>query len=780
MPLASDARPRGADANRGKGALRWSAPIVNTSRPDGAPRAARTSSSRDASGRVTASSGRGRAAAGRGSRRGNAATADPPPPPASDESFDEAFTQLAEEVERELSAEPRTSRDDAARLSRVSGGSDASPSGERLPDPSEFRRASRTAIGSFIKQFRAADADDDDHADPGAMHWWRDRRRRENSHRHRLDDDHLLSDSPAPRTRRRVPLDASVSASAVSDGWASAADADSPAPSVRAGGFVADGEGDDVAWARWGGGGGITIVETDRARAAAGSSRASNADSYPDATGMDPRDGDDAEEDILEAWRRRRRREAATLGAEASGAARAAAAVATLEMATSRATLGGDDHEGFDVDALIAAARAKVSVDRADADAEADAKAEAEAEAEASRAAEMATSGFGEGAGASPRRRRPASPVSAVDSAVQTDDASLTPSRARRSLEFPGGVAARREAETAPSRDDATNGDDDDDERRGDWESDEGIRRGETTATSTPASSAPATPSGSPPRCENTSPGGDRPDISDILGDTVGGLLFGDVASAAAGGFGLPPRPPPRVTVPVTVPVPSGMISPPPSPDANANASAVERRSSSEAAAAAGRAGRPPLLGRPPLMGRPPLVPPRKPDADARAGLSPIEMVAAEVRSPPTRETSDARQDRDAAASASVSGSGSGSGSGSCSAAYASTRAAAAAAAAAAADNPWLPSRMQPLARAPPHPQHPQHPPPPPLPPPRRASPPSKRSPTGARGDRLGDEWARPEDEDDALVVMLRARVANLEEQLAKFTAERRREVGRA
>ena len=176
MPLASDARPRGADANRGKGALRWRAPIVNTSRPDGAPRAARSSSSRDASGRVPASSGRSRAAAGRGPRRGKAASSDPPSPPASDESFDEAFTQLAEEVERELSAEPRMSRDDAARSSRVSGGSDASSSGERLPDPSEFRRASRTAIGSFIKQFREADAEDADHhrADPGALHWWRD------------------------------------------------------------------------------------------------------------------------------------------------------------------------------------------------------------------------------------------------------------------------------------------------------------------------------------------------------------------------------------------------------------------------------------------------------------------------------------------------------------------------------------------------------------------------------------------------------------------------------
>jgi hypothetical protein len=36
---------------------------------------------------------------------------------------------------------------------------------------------------------------------------------------------------------------------------------------------------------------------------------------------------------------------------------------------------------------------------------------------------------------------------------------------------------------------------------------------------------------------------------------------------------------------------------------------------------------------------------------------------------------------------------------------------------------------------------------------------------------RLGEEWSRPEDEDDGLVVMLAARVANLEAQIARALA---------
>ena len=35
----------------------------------------------------------------------------------------------------------------------------------------------------------------------------------------------------------------------------------------------------------------------------------------------------------------------------------------------------------------------------------------------------------------------------------------------------------------------------------------------------------------------------------------------------------------------------------------------------------------------------------------------------------------------------------------------------------------------------------------------------------------LGDEWAAPEDEDDGLVVMLKARIENLQGQLARFNS---------
>jgi len=50
----------------------------------------------------------------------------------------------------------------------------------------------------------------------------------------------------------------------------------------------------------------------------------------------------------------------------------------------------------------------------------------------------------------------------------------------------------------------------------------------------------------------------------------------------------------------------------------------------------------------------------------------------------------------------------------------------------------------------------------------------SVHRPTAAvRGDAppgwLGDEWAAPEDEDDGLVVMLKARIENLQGQLARY-----------
>ena len=127
------------------------------------------------------------------------------------------------------------------------------------------------------------------------------------------------------------------------------------------------------------------------------------------------------------------------VGADASGAARAAAAVATLEMETNarhhhqREPRGTNDAgDDFDVDALVAAARAKTSANRA----------------EASRSEVRA----------SPDRHEPTTLIVAVDSAVQTEDASLTedasptedasltPSRARRSLEFETETVAIAEA----------------------------------------------------------------------------------------------------------------------------------------------------------------------------------------------------------------------------------------------------------------------------------------------------------------------------------------------
>ena len=83
---------------------------------------------------------------------------------------------------------------------------------------------------------------------------------------------------------------------------------------------------------------------------------------------------DDVERvDILEQWRRRRRLEAATKGADASHAARAAAAVAALDV--------GSDLDREAIEKIAAAAAAKVSVEEAEAamlraEAESDAAAE--------------------------------------------------------------------------------------------------------------------------------------------------------------------------------------------------------------------------------------------------------------------------------------------------------------------------------------------------------------------------------------------------------------------
>ena len=96
------------------------------------------------------------------------------------------------------------------------------------------------------------------------------------------------------------------------------------------------------------------------------------------------------------------------------------------------------------------------------------------------------------------------------------------------------------------------------------------------------------------------------------------------------------------------------------------------------------------------------------------------------------------------------------------------TASAAVAAAAATASNPWLPARMQTGASV----HRPTH----------NAE---YANAAAVRGDAaapsgepypkppgwLGDEWAAPEDEDDGLVVMLKARIENLQGQLARYNS---------
>lgn len=85
---------------------------------------------------------------------------------------------------------------------------------------------------------------------------------------------------------------------------------------------------------------------------------------------------------------------------------------------------------------------------------------------------------------------------------------------------------------------------------------------------------------------------------------------------------------------------------------------------------------------------------------------------------------------------------------------------AAVAAAAATASNPWLPARMQTGASV--------HRP-------NAYANAEYANAAAVRGPAppgwLGDEWAAPEDEDDGLVVMLKARIENLQGQLARFNS---------
>ena len=256
------------------------------------------------------------------------------------------------------------------------------------------------------------------------------------------------------------------------------------------------------------------------------------------------------------------------------------------------------------------------------------------------------------------------------------------------------------------------------------------------------------TPAGSP-RGNHAS--GRRPDVlGDILGDTVGDMLFGDGPAASAPLMGFPTTAaavasakPPRSAPPKPPRSPPSGIppSPPPSPK-----SASPSPSSSSSS---GPVRRPVSL---PPVHRPPL-PKQKAEKDPvrREPLSPIEMVAAEVPPRPPRRPLESPPESPKAADAFEHSP----------TRHSTAATAAAAVAASAAANPWLPARMQTGAAV--------HPPP-------IASPASSYSdaaaPVGGASAPgwLGEEWADAEDEDDGLVVMLKARIENLQGQLARFT----------
>jgi hypothetical protein len=728
MPLASDARPRGGAREGGKGgALRWSAPIEKTSRPE--PEKRRRGTRRYAEGgapefqqsgaRGTPSlSGRdtrgGRGArvgghdGGRGdSSRGDAAMSDHRGSDGSntwgeEEHFDRAFAALAEEMEHEL-VEMSPSPVPSHRVARRGGrqhDTDRSleteteyASTEGLPDASQFRAASRVAVGRFIREFRGVD---------GASDW----KRGDTTH-----DDDVLSASPVfnlgrgARARRNGDAVASTSAasSRLSDEWHSPSKRERGDDNVRrSGGFLAASTDDtdlDIAWARWGGGRGITIVETDPVASAAGTRPTFTGSADPTRSGkggVGAPFGDANlrrdDEDILEAWRRQRRQEALEMGDGASNAARAAAAVAALEVDT-----------GGTVDLRY---QRGVSVDDAP-----------------SRKPESPPA---------PARRRTSpekTPGRAVAVAVQTDadldTAVTTPSRARRSLEFQekrrdderlnASARTRSGLSTSPGFSPPSS------PVRGEGDYDYVSVSAPESTTSTSGAATPETPSPHP------SPGRrlDRKhkqalekalatlDIAAAIDVTVGDALFGldddddgekvppacvpkepATAGRALAGVGLPQRPVSRVErVGADINRRVSPSSKPPRPDG--------RRARREI---------------------------------SHTGLSPIEAVAAEVpdRLPSVRVASQVSGESFSAAA-----------------------------------NPWLPSLRVAASSAP------------------RASkstavpvPPSPASVVSHRDvntpsptKRLGEEWSRPEDEDDGLVVMLAARVANLEAQIARALA---------
>ena len=330
MPLASDARPRGRASDTGNGALRWRAPVVGTKRPESAGRRkeedshGRTRDERRASSSSATSSGPGEGsdAAVRSS---------------TEEGFNIALVELAAEMERELAL-------------------------ERTGDKP------RTAIGSFIKKFRGDGAASPGGADgrgrgeggdrgDDAPFWWRDTSATSPS------PDRSLRDGPGDVVLAASPVlgqSPSLDRSGFSEGWRS----EDSYPSDE---MLSELSESSMRLTR----------RLARAREEVG---LSTEDSLASLEAWRRSDdyahliADDVERvDILEQWRRRRRLEAATKGADASHAARAAAAVAALDV--------GSDLDREAIEKIAAAAAAKVSVEEAEAamlraEAESDAAAE--------------------------------------------------------------------------------------------------------------------------------------------------------------------------------------------------------------------------------------------------------------------------------------------------------------------------------------------------------------------------------------------------------------------
>lgn len=697
MPLASDARPRGHASDTGNGALRWRAPVVGTKRPESGRKEedshGRTRDERRASSSSATSSGPGEGsdAAVRSS---------------TEEGFNIALVELAAEMERELAL-------------------------ERTGDKP------RTAIGSFIKKFRGDGASSPGGADgrgrgeggdrgDDAPFWWRDPSATSPSPDRSLRDglgDVVLAASPV------LGQSPSLDRSGFSEGWRS----EDSYPSDEMLSELSE----------------SSMRRTRRLARAREEVGLSTEDSLSSLEAWRRSDdyahliADDVERvDILEQWRRRRRLEAATKGADASHAARAAAAVAALDA--------GSDLDREAIEKIAAAAAAKVSVEEAEA---ATLRAEAEAatlraEAEDDDAAEDAARAGNRPPPAaersSPSKSREDAPPAAARSPEPRQAASSpAKGKARRSLEFGGGA----EDDGADVQNDGTDVQND----------------GADVPDSASESSSMHTPAGSP---RANHPSASRRDmmLGDMLGDTVGDVLFGDGPAASAPLMVFPttaavvaqsakpparpaPAKPPR-SPPAGAPSPAiDAPSPPPSPARSPESAALPRPppsssgpSSSSSSGSIRRPARLPPVHRPPLPKQKAerYQPPRE-SPSPREPLSPIEMVAAEVPPRPPRPPPESPPESPKAADAFE---------------HSPTRHPAAASAAVAdlaatASNPWLPARMQTGSA-------------------------SVHRPTAAvRGDAppgwLGDEWAAPEDEDDGLVVMLKARIENLQGQLARY-----------